>query len=220
MSKIIGAVFDMDGLMFDTERLVYENWKNKMTSLGYEYNLDIFKNTVGKRKKEVELYYKSLYGEEFPYWNISDECRQRYIERVGREGVPVKKGLYEILDYLKNRGIKIALATSTSRQTSELNLRSAKIEGYFDVLVCGEDVINGKPHPEVFLKAAERLGAHSEQCAAFEDSLNGICSAHAAGMTTFMVPDLLQPTEEILPMISFLCADLLKAMSELSKYNP
>lgn len=218
MNKIIGAVFDMDGLMFDTERIVYENWERKMLTLGYEYNLEIFKNTVGKRKKEVELYYKGLYGEDFPYWDISDECRQRFVERVEREGVPVKKGLYELLDYLKNSGIKIALATSTSRKSAEMNLRSSGVEEYFDVLVCGEDVVKGKPHPEVFLTAAERLKVPSEQCAAFEDSLNGIRSAYAAGMTTLMVPDLLQPTEEILPMISFLCADLLQAISVLSKY--
>ena len=114
----------------------------------------------------------------------------------------------ELLDFLKENRLKIALATSTSRRTSELNLKITGTAKYFDALVCGEDVKNGKPDPEVFLTAASRLGVAPECCAAFEDSVNGILSAYDAGMTTVMVPDYVQPTEELLPKISFLCGDL------------
>ena len=138
------------------------------------------------------------------------------MQRVEREGIPVKPGLYEILEFFRQRGVKIALATSTSRETAELNLRLAKVSDYFDVLVCGGDVTNGKPHPEVFLTAAERLGFSPESCVAFEDSINGIKSAYAAGMTTVMVPDFLQPTDEIKPMITYLCKDLSEAAAYLS----
>lgn len=213
---IQGAVFDMDGLMFDTERLVYENWQSIMDERGYPYDIEAFKQTVGRRKKEVELFYKSTYGDDFPYWELADECRAKYVKRVEREGIPVKPGLYEILDFFRQRGVKIALATSTSRETAVLNLRLAKVEEYFGVLVCGGDVKNGKPHPEVFLTAAERLGAAPENCVAFEDSINGIKSAYAAGMTTVMVPDFLQPTDEIKPMITYLCTDLSEAAAYLA----
>ena len=213
---IKGAVFDMDGLMFDTERLVYENWQAMMDEHGYHYDIEAFKQTVGRRKKEVELFYKATYGEDFPYWELADEGRARYVKRVEREGIPVKPGLYEILDFFRQRNVKIALATSTSRETAELNLRLAKVLDYFDVLVCGGDVKNGKPHPEVFLTAAERLGVAPENCVAFEDSINGIKSAYAAGMTTVMVPDFLQPTDEIKPMITYLCKDLSEAAAYLS----
>ncbi len=214
---IKGAVFDMDGLMFDTERLVYENWQHMMDELGLPYDLETFKQTIGRRKKEVELFYRATYGEDFPYWELSGRGKSMYVKRIEHEGLPVKKGLYDILRWLRESGVRIALATSTSRHTTELNLRLAKVSGYFDALVCGEDVTNGKPHPEVFLTAAKKLGLAPSDCAAFEDSINGIKSAYAAGMITVMVPDFLQPTEEIKPMISHLCADLNEAMEALKE---
>ena len=203
-----GAIFDMDGLLFDTERLVYENWQAMMDKAGYAYSIEDFKQTVGKRKLEVQNFYFSRFGADFPYWEFADRGRERYKKRVLTEGIPMKKGAAYILERCRKKGLKIALATSTSRKTTEFNLRLAGISRYFDVLVCGEDVKNGKPDPEVFLTAASRLGVAPECCAAFEDSVNGILSAYDAGMTTVMVPDYVQPTEELLPKISFLCGDL------------
>lgn len=202
------AVFDMDGLMFDTERLVYRNWQDMMDERGYDYSIEDFKQTVGRRKAEVQNFYFGKYGREFPYWELSEEGKSRYVRYVQEHGIPVKPGLYALLDALREKSFRIALATSTSRQTTELNLRSAAVTDYFDVLVCGDDVKNGKPHPEVFLTAASRLGVAPEDCVAFEDSINGIKSTYAAGMETVMVPDFLQPTEEIVPMIDFLLKTL------------
>ncbi len=212
---IKGAVFDMDGLMFDSERITYNGWQKLMDENGYEYSIDVFKQTVGRRKKEVEQFYYSKYGKDFPYRKLSEIQRNNYINFVMTKGAPVKKGLYEILEFLKDNDIKIALATSTSRQTSLINLESAKVEKYFDTLVCGEDVTNGKPDPEVFLTAAKKIGIEPEQCVAFEDSFNGIRSAFAAGMTTVMVPDFIQPTDEILTMVNYLCSDLSNAVEVL-----
>lgn len=212
---IKGTVFDMDGLMFDSERITYNGWQKLMDENGYEYSIDVFKQTVGRRKKEVEQFYYSKYGKDFPYRKLSEIQRNNYINFVMTKGAPVKKGLYEILEFLKDNDIKIALATSTSRQTSLINLESAKVEKYFDTLVCGEDVTNGKPDPEVFLTAAKKIGIEPEQCVAFEDSFNGIRSAFAAGMTTVMVPDFIQPTDEILTMVNYLCNDLSNAIEVL-----
>ena len=212
---ITAAVFDMDGLMFDTERLVYENWQKLMDERGYNYNLDFFKQTVGKRKLEVQRIYFDCFGDDFPYWEYADKCRDMYIERVKAEGIPVKKGLTQLLEFLKEREIKIALATSTSHETARFNLEISNTLKYFDALVCGNDVKNGKPHPEVFLTAAERLGAKPENCLAYEDSINGIKSAYAAGMVTVMVPDYIPPTEEIKPMITFLCGDLAQSIEKI-----
>ena len=206
------AVFDMDGLMFDTETLVYRIWQRMMDEEGYPYSLEDFKQTVGKRKAEVQNFYFGKYGEDFPYWDFSAKCRQRYLWYIGENGVPVKKGLLELLDFLKEKGFLIALATSTSRVTTELNLESAKLTEYFDTLVCGEDVVNGKPHPEVFLDAAARLGVKPSECVALEDSVNGIKSAYAAGMTTVMVPDMIRPSDQLLPMIDLCCDSLGKAI--------
>ncbi len=215
---ITAAVFDMDGLMFDTERLVYQNWQKMMDERGYDYNLDFFKTTVGKRKNEVQRLYFDRFGDDFPYWELADLGKRIYTDRVKAEGVPIKKGLVELLSFLKERNIKIALATSTSRQTAEMNLEISDTAKFFDTLVCGNDVVNGKPHPEVFLTAAERLGANPRECAAYEDSINGIKSAYSAGMVTVMVPDYIAPTEEIMPMINFLCDDLAQSIEKLEPF--
>ena len=210
-----GFVFDMDGLMFDTERLVYEIWKEMLGERGLVLTLEDFKQTVGKRKQEVQNYYFNKFGSDFPYWELSQIGRNRYLDYIQANGIPVKKGLNEILEAIKSRGGRIAMATSTSRKTAEINIENAGVAEYFDVLVCGDDVKNGKPHPEVFLTAAQRLGLQPQECAAFEDSINGIKSAHAAGMVTVMVPDLIQPTEEVLPMIDCLYEDLSQAAGDL-----
>ena len=129
--------------------------------------------------------------------------------------MPVKKGLYEIFDYLKSVGCKISLATSTSSQTALKIMKKINLYDKFDAFVCGDDVKNGKPDPEVFLIAVKKLGLEPVDCVAFEDSINGIKSAHSAGMTTVMVPDLSEPTDEIKPMIDFLCTDLSEAIKHL-----
>ena len=215
---INGAVFDMDGLMFDSERLVYETWQMMMDELGFDYNLDIFKNTIGLRTDMAESYYNSLYGERFCYKPLKQKSRELFLKRVSEEGVPIKKGLVELLEFLKSNNLKIAVATSTSAQTAHKIIRMAGVYDYFDAFVCGDDVRNGKPHPEVFLTAAERLSLPPTECVAFEDSINGIKSAHSAEMTTVMVPDYLQPTEEIIPMIDCLCDDLSQAIEFISNH--
>ena len=214
---INGAVFDMDGLMFDSERLVYETWQMMMNELGFEYNLDIFKNTIGLRTDLTESYYNSLYGERFCYKPLKQRSREIFLKRVSEEGVPIKKGLVELLEFLKSNNLKIAVATSTSAQTAHKIIKMAGVYDYFDTFVCGDDVKNGKPHPEVFLTAAEKLSLPPTECVAFEDSINGIKSAYSAGMTTVMVPDYLQPTQEIIPMIDCLCNDLSQAIEFISK---
>ncbi len=216
---IRGAIFDMDGLMFDSERLVYEIWQEMMDENGFNYNLEIFKKTIGLRTDKAEQYYCDLYGSSFYYKPFKQRSRETFIARVTNDGVPIKKGLFEILDYLKANSIKIAVATSTSAQTAVNIIKMAGVYDYFDAFVCGDDVKNGKPHPEVFLTAAQKLGIPPKDCVAFEDSINGIKSAYAANMMTVMVPDLLAPTEEIRPMLSFLCKDLTQAVQFLQGQN-
>lgn len=214
-----GAVFDMDGLMFDSERIVYETWQYMLDGLGLDYGFDIYKNTIGLRADKTERYYKSLYGDDFDYAALKARSRQIFYNRVESEGVPIKKGLLDILEYLKSHCFKISLATSTSSQTALKLLKMAEVYEYFDAFVCGDDVKNGKPHPEVFLTAAQRLGLAPESCVAFEDSINGIKSANAARMKTVMVPDFLQPTDEVLPLIDFLCEDLSQAIKYIENEN-
>ncbi len=209
---IKAAVFDMDGLMFDSERLVYEIWQEMMDEKGYDYNVVIFKNTIGLRSDVTEEYYSNLYGKDFDYKTLKQRSRETFIQRVEKNGVPIKKGLLQLLEFLKKEGIKTAVATSTSAQTALKILRLANVYNYIDAFVCGDDVKNSKPHPEIFITAAKKLDTPCESCVAFEDSINGIKSAFAANMKAVMVPDFLKPTEEIRPMLSFLCKSLDEAI--------
>ena len=197
MGKIKGVVFDMDGLIFETERLTYEIINQAMSEKGYDYSLDFYKETVGKRSVDVVEMYKEKYGEAFDYQAMKVRNMELFWDYTAKNGVPAKKGLFQLLDYLKENGIKIALATSTTRKSATEILKRGKVKDYFDALVCADDVSTGKPDPEPFLKATEKLGLHPEECMGLEDSFNGIISCHSAGLVTVMVPDLILPNDEI-----------------------
>ncbi len=209
---IKGAVFDMDGLMFDTETLVYNAWQRVMDDHSFKYNFETFKQTVGKRSVDVKKMYEEMYGETFDFALMREEANVYFRKAINDFGVPKKKGLVNILEHLKSKGVKIALATSTSSQTAMWLIEDADVKKYFDKFVCGNMVTHGKPHPEVFLTAAKELQLDPQDCIALEDSLNGIKSAHNAGMKPIMVPDMLQPSEEIKPMLFALCKDLDEAI--------
>ncbi len=209
---ILGAVFDMDGLMFDTETLVYRAWQKVMDDHNYNYNFEIYKQTVGRRTVDVKKMYEEMYDDNFDYALMREEANVYFRKAINDFGVPFKKGLINILEHLKQKGIKIALATSTSSQTAMWLIEDANLKKYFDKYVCGNMVTNGKPHPEVFLTAAKELQLSPEDCIALEDSLNGIKSAYNAGMKPIMIPDMLEPTEEIKPMLYALCEDLDEAI--------
>ena len=199
--KIKGVIFDMDGLMFDTELLTFKIWNEILTEKGYDYSFEIYKQTIGIRTVEVKKYYADLYGKSFNYDEIYKEAIERFWKYTETKGVLIKEGLFELLDFLKEQKIKIALATSTTTKSAREILRRANVLEYFDKLVCGDMVTNGKPHPEIFLKAVKELELKAEDCVGLEDSINGIKSLYSANIKAVMVPDLIEPTDEIKPMI-------------------
>ena len=211
-----GAVFDMDGLMIDSERIVFENWVEIMARRGYKFGRDIFCRVIGMRRAETEHTLQGIYGDDFPFLDIAEESHYMFIDKT-KDGMPVKEGLFEIIEFLKQRGVPLAVATSTRRPSAERALRLAGVIDKFDAIICGEDVTRGKPDPEIFLTAAERIGVKPSECAVFEDSINGVRAAHSAGMLTVMVPDMQQPPDELLPMVDILCGSLLDAISYLDK---
>src|SRR5574344_236584 len=147
---IKGAVFDMDGLMFDTERLTFDAWHKTMTANGFKYDLSIFKQTIGNRTNETKVFYAKLFGQNFNYDKMREEANIIFRDEIKRNGVPIKKGLYDILRFLKDNNFKIALATSTSSSTAMKLLDNADVTKYFDKFICGNMVQKGKPDPEVF----------------------------------------------------------------------
>lgn len=185
------VVFDMDGLMFDTERMIQRSWDVVGVQMGFgKMGKDIY-HTLGLNNAQREQYFKDTYGEDFPYLEFRENYRAE-VHRVTMErGTPVKKGLYELLEVLREKGLRLAVATSSSYESAKRLLEEAKVFEYFHAVVTGNMVERSKPAPDIYLKACEALGVSPEYALALEDSYNGIRSAHAAGMKVIMVPDLL-----------------------------
>src|SRR4030066_856609 len=199
--KIKLIIFDMDGLMFDTEKLIFKSWKESCKK--YKQNLSdkIFIESIGlNRKKTIEIY-KKYFAVNFPYEDIIDETMNIFENFIRSEGVPLKEGVLELLDYNKKKHLKLAVATSTKRDMTDLMLNLSDTGKYFDTVIWGDEKETGKPDPEIFLETAKRLNCQPENCIVLEDSKNGIIAACKAGMLPIMVPDIIKPEEEIEAMI-------------------
>jgi HAD superfamily hydrolase (TIGR01509 family) len=192
------VIFDMDGTMFDTERLRFHMLKKASKKIyGQEISDKLLYNSLGVSAVTAEKLAKECYGEYYPYKRIREQADELERKYVRENGVPVKRGLYNLLERLKKNGVLIALATSSKREIAEEYLLNAKVLRFFDVVVCGEDVEKGKPNPEIFLKAASELNCEPRDCFIFEDSQNGLLSASAAGCTPIFIKDLKEPDPKV-----------------------
>ncbi len=194
-TKISGAVFDMDGLLLDTERVVCAAWDRAADEVGFTDVERAKRSCLGCNEASTRAFFLRSYGEDFDYQTFRDLTR-KYAHEVLDVHVPVKKGAAEILANLRAQGIRLAVASSTREATVRDQLDRAGLLQYFDAVVTGDMVTNGKPHPEIFLKAADALGLKPEECIAFEDSKNGIRSAYRAGMYPIQIPDLIPVSTE------------------------
>ncbi len=190
------ALFDMDGLLLDTEAIYIEAIQVAARGLGYpDMPLDLCHSTAGVTGPVRNRMIEAHYGEGFRI----DEFRERFavhVRRLTETGIPLKPGVVELLDFLNGRGLPLAVATSARRPTAENHLGKAGLLDRFKALATRDDVAQTKPHPDVYLEAARRLGVAPERCIAFEDSNVGLEAAHAARTMAFMVPDLVQPLPE------------------------
>ena len=203
-----GAIFDMDGLLFDTERMYRDSWKQSAQQFGLVHNPD-FPRTVcgssGAHMREIILqYYPQVDAKAF-----ADDCILR-VERELETHVPEKTGVRDILQYFKQHGVRVAVASSSKRATVLHNLKQADILSYFDAVVSGDQVTHGKPAPDIFLLAAQQIGCEPENCYVFEDGTNGIRVGAAAGCTTIMIPDLTPPNAQL----EQLCAGIYPSLSD------
>jgi len=193
---IQAVVFDMDGLLIDSEGLVREGVQRAAANLGLDLPLSLSAAMIGLPIARSQELIVEHFGEDFDLERFEREER-REIEALFAEGVALKTGVLELLDHLDAVGLPRAVATSSGRQAVAVNLGHNNILHRFDAIVTREDVERHKPWPDPFLKAAALLGVAPTDCLALEDSHNGVRAAHAAGMMTIMVPDLLDPTEEM-----------------------
>lgn len=196
MSEIKLIIFDMDGLMFDTEKIAIATWIKAGEAHGYKITEQHILECIGLNKRSTTVLLKKTFGEDFPYEDLYNTRVNYTAEILEKSGVPVKEGLYELLDYLEEKGLKKAVATSTSRDRAIDLLTKAKIVNRFDTILCGDEVTKGKPDPEVFLKVCEKLNVKPAEALVLEDSEMGLLAAHAAGIKCIVIPDLKVPSKE------------------------
>ena len=209
-------IFDMDGTLFDTERLTMESLRAISREHGEREDIDEFyPTTCGATLENAKLLYNEFFGVRYPFYERREEMRQWMRAFIDTNGVPVKKGAKELLTYLKNNGYKIALATSATRASAEGHIKKAGFGHFFDATVCGDEIKNSKPHPEIFLTAAQKLGVAPENCAVAEDSYLGVESGATAGMRVFMIPDMNPPRDKEKALAYKICNDLFEVIDYL-----
>lgn len=190
------AIFDMDGTLLDTEAVFRDIVYDVCTDLGFEMTDDVHRSMVGSSHERTSQLLIEAYGVAFPYSLFDEKCRVIMRER-SHSGVPVKPGAREFVTELRERGIPTAVATSSRNPHAAHHLGAAGLLDLFETVVTRDDVVHPKPHPEPYLIAAKRLGIEPAACLALEDSHAGVHAAHAAGMQTIMVPDLVDPDARI-----------------------
>lgn len=204
------VVFDMDGTLLDTEMVFKEIVYDVSAGLGFEMIEPVHLAMVGSSHEATSKLLVEAYGVTFPYTIFDAQCRALMQQRLA-EMVPVKSGVHEMLAELQARRIPAAVATSSRAPHALGHLGTAGLLEMFAAIVTRDDVVNPKPHPEPYLTAAQLLGVRPENCLAVEDSHSGVRAAHAAGMQTIMVPDLVRPSDEI----AQLCAAVMESLHHL-----
>lgn len=197
MKDCKAVVFDMDGVIFDSERLVLLCWEKVAERHHIEGITEVMTACIGTTKVRTEEIVSDHYGEDFPYDAFSKEASALFHEIADRDGLPVKRGVRELLDYLHEQEIPLAVASSTRLEVVSQELKQAGLYEYFQIVMGGDQLRRSKPEPDIYLMACDKLGIKPAQAYAIEDSYNGIRSAYSAGMKPIMVPDILPPTEEM-----------------------
>ncbi|WHR52986.1 HAD family phosphatase [Vibrio furnissii] len=194
------AIFDMDGLLLDTERVCIEIFEQACQAVGVPFLRDLYLSVIGRNAAGIEATLRAGYGPALDYMQLHNEWRTRYNAVVKHQAIPVKQGVIELLKWLKAEHIPTAVATSTQRDVASIKLRLSGLDRYFDAVATGCEVSQGKPHPEIYLLAASRLDVAPAQCLAFEDSNNGVRSAVAAKMIAYQIPDLVMPSDDVVAL--------------------
>jgi len=216
--RIQAVVLDMDGLMIDTESIYKRAWQNAAAACGYILDDDFYSTLIGQPNPACEAALLERFGLNFPLPEFRVRWSELWQADVVKSGIPTKSGLAELLSFLDEHLVPIAIATSSDREYATLSLRQAGLEGRFSEMVTGDQVVNGKPAPDIYLESARRLGVSPQHCVAIEDSDAGVLAASAAGMITLMVPDLKAPSAQARLAAFSVLASLLEARDQIASF--
>ena len=205
--NIKAVIFDMDGVLQDSETISDITWEMAAKEWGFELNYDILQACRGSNRHDIAMKLKEFYGEDFDSVSFLNRTSEFFYQIEAEKGIPLMHYAKEILEYLKPK-YKLALASSTRGVSVRRQMTAGGLIDFFESLTTGDMVEHSKPEPEIYLKAAESIGIKPEACVAVEDSPNGVKSAYAAGMRVIMVPDKIQPDENLKKMCWKICPNL------------
>lgn len=215
--KYKAVVFDMDGVIFDSERLVLQGWQEVAEKHALPDIEEVYYQCVGVNAVVTKEIFLRHYGADFPYDAYKKEASYLFHSRYGGGRLPMKPGVVELLTYLREKGYLVGLASSTRRAVVEQEITDAGLMGYFRNLTCGDMLKKSKPEPDIFLMACESLSVSPKDTVVIEDSYNGIRAAYRAGTVPVMVPDMILPDEEMKRLSHKICRNLAEVKEWLSE---
>lgn len=217
---IKGVLFDMDGVLLDTERLGATLMPGVSQKLGYFYPASLYRRVMGTNQQARSDIYHEAFGADFPADKLESSFFQAMMDVAAAGQLPLKPGLKECFDGLRARRLKVALATSTERRVVETYRQSVpELRTIFDATVCGVEIPRSKPAPDIYLLAAQKLGLRPEECVGVEDSRNGLRSLRAAGCYSVMIPDMLPYEESLAPFVDARLKDLTELCGLIDRLN-
>lgn len=205
---VSGIIFDMDGVLIDSERQSNEGWLWAAGQLGVDMPMWLIDSFKGAPAELCCKFFDDYYKGVIDYWEAK-ELRTQHVYKIREtEGIPVKKGVKDIFEYIRNNGLKCAVATSTRRESAEKTLHEIGVWDYLDAVVYGDEVERGKPEPDIFLRAAKAIGVNPSEAVVVEDSINGNKAGYAAGMRVVHIPDTIAIDDDIRKLTYMVCDDL------------
>ena len=217
MRTVDAVIFDMDGVLIDSERISFKCFQEVFKEYKYKMDEKFYLSLIGRNVKSIKAIMEEEYGDDFPFDIIYRKKADLAYEITNKNGVIVKPGVHELLDYLNEENYKIAVASSTRRERVLQLLEEAKIKDKVDYIIGGDQVENSKPNPEIFLKAAKGLDIKPENCMVIEDSDAGITAAHAAKMIGIHVPDMKCLDDDTKDLAFKICNNLIDVKNYLEE---
>lgn len=219
-TMIRGVLFDMDGVLVDTENIGLRVMPEEARAMGYDFPNEMYYQVLGCNRTTSKQILSQTFGADFPYEELDRRFFMRLLKIAEAGELPLKKGYRECMDGLRARGIRRALATSSHREVWEAYAKhNPALQNVFDATVCGLEVPRGKPEPDIYQIAAQKLALAPNECVGVEDSRNGVRSLRAAGCHSVMIPDLLQYDESLAPYVDTRLDDLSQLCALVDRLN-